>query len=89
MITLDRLRVFAAVGKQHNVSRAAVELHVTQPAATKQLRTLQRDVKATLYHRGGQGVELTESGKVFLRRTRAILSQVGEWGQGMGSNLYL
>lgn len=75
MITLDRLRVFAAVGKQHGVSRAAAELHITQPAATKQLTTLQRSVKPTLYKRSGQGVELTDSGKIFLRGARAILSQ--------------
>jgi len=74
-MTLDRLRVFAAVAKHGSVSRAADELNITQPAVTKRLRVLQRTFKAMLYKRSGRGVELTDKGKIFLQDAIEILSQ--------------
>ena len=73
---LDRLRVFAAVARQHSVSRAADELHITQPAVTKQLKVLARDVNVRLFQRSGRGIELTDAGMIFLTDARSIISQI-------------
>lgn len=49
------------------MTRAAQALGVTQPALSAMVRKLEREVGAELLHRTGKGVELTESGRVFLR----------------------
>src|SRR3990170_3182345 len=72
-MTLDRLTVFAAVAKHRNVTRAAEELHISQPAVSKQLKLLEADYNAKLYTSTGQGIELTETGEIFIREVKAIL----------------
>src|SRR3970040_1417586 len=72
-MTLDRFKVFAAAARYRSVTRAAEELHITQPAVTKQLKALERDYNANLYRRNGRGIELTEAGQVFLGKVKTIL----------------
>ena len=72
-MTLDRFKVFAAAARYRNVTRAAKELHITQPAVTKQLRALERDYNAVLYRRNGRGIELTDVGRAFLGKVKKIL----------------
>ena len=72
-MTVDRFVVFAAVAKHRNVSRAAEELHISQPAVTKQLKILEKNYNAKLYERTGLGIELTDTGQIFFREVNAIL----------------
>jgi DNA-binding transcriptional LysR family regulator len=72
-MTLDRFKVFAAAARYRSVTRASEELHITQPAVTKQLRTLERNYNAILYRRNGRGIELTEVGRAFLVKVKKIL----------------
>ena len=74
-MTLDRLTVFAAVAKHRNVTRASWELHISQPAVSKQLKLLEKNYNTKLFKRGGRGIELTETGRVFLRDVKAILKR--------------
>ncbi|MGE5820798.1 MAG: LysR family transcriptional regulator [Deltaproteobacteria bacterium] len=70
---LDDLRVFVAVAKHRNVTRASKELHISQPAVTKHLRLLEDSYNAKFYTRGGEGIELTQIGREFLRDVRTFL----------------
>jgi DNA-binding transcriptional LysR family regulator len=72
-MTLDHLRVFAAVARHKNVTRASKELHISQPAVTKHLRILEESYSAKLYTRGGTGIELTNAGRMFLRYVKSAL----------------
>ncbi|MBI2350382.1 MAG: LysR family transcriptional regulator [Deltaproteobacteria bacterium] len=72
-MSMDRLMVFAAVAKHRNVSRAAEQLHISQPAVSKQLKLLEKDYNAKLYKRTDRGIELTETGEIFIRGVKAIL----------------
>lgn len=72
---LDRLRSFEAVARHRNVTRASTELHITQPAVTKHLRQLEEAFSAHLYKRGGEGIELTQIGRVFLQDVTRLLKQ--------------
>ena len=72
-MTLDRFKVFAAAARYRSVTRAAEELHITQPAVTKQLKALERGFNANLYRRNGRGIELTEVGQAFLGKVKKIL----------------
>ena len=72
-MTLHHFTVFAAVAKHRNVTHASWELHVTQPAISKQLKLLEKHYNTRLFNRGGRGIELSETGRVFLRDVKAIL----------------
>jgi DNA-binding transcriptional LysR family regulator len=69
------LRYFLAVAQERHVTRAAARLHVSQPALSKQLRALERQVGAVLLHRLPRGVELTPAGEALLPHARAILER--------------
>lgn len=61
-MTPDQLITFATVAEHLNISRAAVALHLSQPAVSGQLRQLQDEFGEPLYRRDGRGVRLTPSG---------------------------
>lgn len=61
-MTPDQLITFAAVAEHLNISRAALALHLSQPAVSGQLRQLQDEFGEPLYRRDGRGVRLTPSG---------------------------
>lgn len=74
---LRHLIYFEAVARHEHVSKAAVELMVSQPAITKQLHDLERELRGgPLFERVGRRLRLTETGRAFLGHTRAILAQV-------------
>ncbi|MGY6161201.1 LysR family transcriptional regulator [Paraburkholderia strydomiana] len=62
-MTPDQLITFAAVAEHLNISRAAVALHLSQPAVSGQLRQLQDEFGEPLYQREGRGVRLTPAGE--------------------------
>ncbi len=75
---LRQLRYFVAIVDHGSLSRAALVLHVAQPALTLQLRQLEDELGAQLLHRSAQGVQSTDAGKVFYEHAQAILKQVGD-----------
>jgi LysR family nitrogen assimilation transcriptional regulator len=75
---LRQLRYFVAIVDHGSLSRAALVLHVAQPALTAQLRQLEDELGAQLLHRSAQGVLSTDAGKVFYEHAQAILKQVAD-----------
>ncbi|MES2322104.1 MAG: LysR substrate-binding domain-containing protein [Pseudomonadota bacterium] len=75
---LRQLRYFVAIVDHGSLSRAALVLHVAQPALTQQLRQLEEELGAKLLHRSAQGVLSTDAGKVFYEHAQAILKQVSD-----------
>lgn len=75
MVDLDHFLVFATAAKHQNVSRAAEELHISQPAVTKQLKLLEENYQVNLYKKGGRGIELTDTGRIFLKYVKTTLKQ--------------
>jgi len=73
---LRHLRYFEAIARLNHVTKAALELHVAQPALSKQLRDLEEELGVTLFDRVGRRVQLTEAGAALLPHARAILGQV-------------
>ncbi|MCP3708588.1 LysR family transcriptional regulator [Paraburkholderia sp. CNPSo 3274] len=62
-MTPEQLITFAAVAEHLNISRAALALHLSQPAVSGQLRLLQEEIGEPLYLRDGRGVRLTPTGE--------------------------
>ncbi|NML52515.1 LysR family transcriptional regulator [Streptomyces sp. R302] len=68
------LRYFLAVAEELHFTRAAERLYVSQPALSKQIRALERQLGAPLFDRDRQGVRLTEVGTALLPHARAVLA---------------
>jgi DNA-binding transcriptional LysR family regulator len=70
---LRQLRLFCRIVDRHSFSLAADELHITQPAASQQIRSLERELKTTLLDRSRRTVVPTDAGQVLYRYSREIL----------------
>src|SRR6267143_1780161 len=70
---LHQLRYFCAVAETGSFSRAAEQTHVSQPSLSQQILKLEDELGARLFDRLGRSVRLTELGKTFLPRARAVL----------------
>ncbi|MFF3904658.1 LysR substrate-binding domain-containing protein [Streptomyces sp. NPDC001848] len=68
------LRYFVAVAEEMHFTRAAERLYVSQPALSKQIRALERQLGAPLFVREPQGVRLTRAGEALLPHARAVLA---------------
>ena len=62
---LSQYRIFYAVAKAGNISRAAKELFISQPAISKSISKLEESLGVTLFTRGSRGVQLTCEGQVL------------------------
>jgi DNA-binding transcriptional LysR family regulator len=74
-MTLDQLRIFIAVAERGHVTRAAEVLGISQSAASAAIATLESRYGTRLFDRIGRGIELTETGRLFLREARAVLDR--------------
>jgi len=72
---LRHLRYFIGVAEEENVSRAALKLHVSQPALSRQIRDLEDELGFLLLERSAKSVRLTEAGRAFLIEARAVLQR--------------
>ena len=75
---LRHLRYFVCVAETENVSRAALKLHISQPAVSRQIRDLEDEIGLPLLKRSGKSVRLTEAGRLFLDEARAVLQRTDE-----------
>jgi len=75
---LRHLRYFIGVAEEENVSRAALKLHVSQPALSRQIRDLEDEFGFLLLERSARSVRLTEAGRAFLIEARAVLQRAEE-----------
>jgi DNA-binding transcriptional LysR family regulator len=71
---LSQLYTFRLVAGHKNFSKAAAELHLTQPAVTLQIKHLEAEIGELLLDRSGRVLELTPAGEIFLTYTHQILN---------------
>ena len=77
-VTLRQLRVFAAAARHRNFSRAAEELHLSQPAVSTQIKELAAFVGLPLFERIGRRTYLTPAGEEVLHCAQAIAQRLKE-----------
>lgn len=68
-----QLECFLAVADYLNFARAAEHLHVTQPAVTQQIHSLEKELNVKLFHRTTRTVKITEEGKIFFEDARRMV----------------
>jgi LysR family transcriptional regulator, low CO2-responsive transcriptional regulator len=72
-VTLRQLKVFDAAARNQSFSRAAAELHLTQPGVSMQVKELEGHAGLPLFERIGRKMHITEAGRELLRHTHEIL----------------
>lgn len=83
-IDLRKLKAFVTVAREGNVTRAAEQLHITQPAVTLQLKRLAADTGLTLFRRTSTGLELTQEGALLAAKAEQVLTALTDFGQTAG-----
>ncbi|WP_332774625.1 LysR family transcriptional regulator [Polaromonas sp.] len=76
--TLRQLKVFEAVARNLSFSRAAEELHLTQPAVSTQVKKLEDHAGLALFEQLGKKIHLTPAGVEMLHASRVIIQQFKE-----------
>jgi LysR family nitrogen assimilation transcriptional regulator len=72
-MNLRQLQYFIEVSEMQSVTKAAARLNLAQPALTRHMRALERDLGVQLLSRSGRGIALTNAGVVFRDRVKGIL----------------
>ena len=70
---IRQLRLFCRIVERHSFSLAAGDVHITQPAASLQVRSLERELKTKLLDRSSREIIPTDSGEVLYRYAKQIL----------------
>ncbi len=73
---ISQLRYFSASCHAGNITRAAEELHISQPSITASIKALEDELGVALLHRSNRAVSPTPDGERFLLRCDAILAEV-------------
>lgn len=73
-----QLEYFRTAGRLEHVTRAAAELGMSQPALSRALARLERELGVPLFHRAGRAIKLTRYGGAFLIRVERALHEIDE-----------
>ena len=84
-VEVRHLRYFLAVAEAGNFSRAADRLGISQPSVSQQIRDLEAGLRVPLFQRRGKRILLTPGGLIFQEHARAVLRQLENCLQQLGS----
>jgi LysR family transcriptional regulator, low CO2-responsive transcriptional regulator len=84
-VTLRQMKVFAAVARQLSFTRAARELHLTQPAVSQQIKLLEEEVGMPLFEKIGRKVQLAPAGSELLHYAVQTLELMREASESLAA----
>ena len=73
---LSQYRIFYEVAKTGNISRAAKELFISQPAISKAIGKLEDSLDTALFTRNSRGVQLTAEGQILFDHTKRAFEEL-------------
>ena len=84
-VTLRQMRVFAAVARYGSFTRAARELHLTQPAVSQQIKLLEQEAGLPLFEHIGRRIHVTAAGEQLLRYATQVTDLLREAGETLAA----
>lgn len=75
---INQIEAFVTIAQEGGFSRAAEILHLSQPAISRRINLLEKEVGSTLFERVHGGAILTEAGETFLPYARNVLATIGD-----------
>jgi DNA-binding transcriptional LysR family regulator len=82
-ITLRQIKIFESVARNLSFSRAAEDLHLTQPAVSMQIKQMEGLAGLPLFQHSGKRIALTEGGSLVLRHCQVILADLNAAEQSL------
>jgi len=82
---ISALQAFLAVAEAGSFSRAAERIYLTQPAISKRIAALEREIGTRLFDRIGRGIHLTPAGAALLNRASAVLKELEDVKRGIAN----
>ena len=74
----DKLKIFYAVAEAGSFTNATVNLNLSQSAISRQIQSLEQDLKVQLFERHARGLTLTEHGEYVFKTARDVISKIKE-----------
>jgi DNA-binding transcriptional LysR family regulator len=84
-ITLRQIKIFESVARNLSFSRAAEDLHLTQPAVSMQIKQMEGLAGLPLFQHKGKRILLTEGGNLVLRHCQMILADINAAEQSLAN----
>lgn len=78
---LAQYKIFYEVAKAGNISKAAKELYISQPAISKAISKLEDSLNVSLFTRSSRGVQLTSEGELLFKHTQAAFQALDQGEQ--------
>ncbi len=75
-LELTDLRLFIRAANEGSFTRAAQRQHLSLPAASLRIKSLEKQIGPALFYRQARGVRLTVAGEAFLHHAKSLLRQV-------------
>lgn len=89
MIDFELYRIFVAVAKEENITKASEQLAVSQPAITKQIKNLENQLSLKLFERKSKGVALTLEGKNLYEKLKTPIEELNRIDGQIGKEKYI
>ncbi|QUH21377.1 LysR family transcriptional regulator [Alkaliphilus sp. B6464] len=70
---IKQLLYFVTVVNEGNITAASKKLHIAQPALSKQIKQLEEELNAKLFHRGPRKIALTDAGEILFTKAKIML----------------
>ena len=80
---LTPLKYFQTGCRHQNMTRAAAELHVSQPSLSNAIHELEDEFGLVLFRRKSRGIVLTEQGEIFYKEAEKLLEHVDSFCEQM------
>ncbi|MCA1899289.1 MAG: LysR family transcriptional regulator [Chloroflexi bacterium] len=85
MVDIQKIETFLCTAENENLTEAAKQLHLTQPAVSHQIKSLEQELGLKLFVRGGGRLKMTEAGELLLPWARRLLHDMNELKEMMSS----
>ena len=72
----DKLKIFHAVAEAGNFTKATYILNLSQSAISRQIQSLEQELKTQLFERHARGLSLTENGEYLFKTAREVISKL-------------